>query len=170
MTWAPGFVQIRQWSRIVLCGALAETRFFASAPQSAITSRTASDTRLAHRRSRRDGGSLQAAKEMLLMVPLHAKRVARTSTSRPRAAAALTSAVRVFLDGATLRRSQHRTGSAFMRRCAGQPHAPRAVVVHRCARPRLAPAPVPAHLPAHFAAPAVCFFCTPPRSATAACV
>ena len=103
------------------------------------------------------------------MVPLHAKRVARTSTSRPRAAAALTSAVRVFLDGATLRRSQHRTGSAFMRRCAGQPHAVRAVVPH-CASPRLAPAPIPAHLPAHFASAVADRCCLPPRSQTAACV
>ena len=121
----------------------------------------------AHRRSRRDGGSLQAAKEMLLMVPLHAKRVARTSTSRPRAAAALTSAVRVFLDGATLRRSQHRTGSAFMRRCAGQPHAPRAVGPN-CTRSRLAPAPTPSPLRAHFGSSAACFFCMPTRSQSAA--
>ena len=78
----------------------------------------------------------------------------RTSTSRPCAAAARTRRVYDFLACPALTLLQSSTGSAFCRRCAGLPHAPRAVVPS-CARPRLAPAPTPAHLLAHFGFAAV---------------
>ena len=59
----------------------------------------------------------------------------------------------LWVSGGSLLRSS--TGCTLSRRCAGHPHAPRAVVPC-CASPRLAQAPIPVHLPAQLLSADVC--------------